>query len=72
MTVRVLERDVSARRLTLTMKRLLLEEKLAPFTSWEVCPLSPFILSLSQAALSQRISTVNIRWPSGAGMRVGF
>lgn len=40
-TVRVLERDVSARRLTLTMKRLLLEEKLAPFTSWEVCPLFP-------------------------------
>ena len=34
-TVRVLERDASARRLTLTMKRLLLEGKLAPFTSWE-------------------------------------
>ena len=35
--VRVLDCDVPGRRLTLTMKKLLLEEKLAPFTSWEVC-----------------------------------
>ena len=35
-TVRVLDCDAPARRLTLTMKKLLLEEKLAPFTSWEV------------------------------------
>ena len=38
-SVRVLECDAGSRRLTLTMKRLLLEEKLAPFASWEVCPL---------------------------------
>ena len=36
-TVRVLDCDAPNRRLTLTMKKLLLEEKLAPFTSWEVC-----------------------------------
>ena len=35
-SVRVLDCDASSRRLTLTMKRLLLEEKLAPFTAWEV------------------------------------
>ena len=35
--VRVLGCDAPNRRLTLTMKKLLLEEKLAPFTSWEVC-----------------------------------
>ena len=35
--VRVLACDAPNRRLTLTMKKLLLEEKLAPFTSWEVC-----------------------------------
>ena len=34
--VRVLACDAPNRRLTLTMKKLLLEEKLAPFTSWEV------------------------------------
>ena len=37
-SVRVLACDAPNRRLTLTMKKLLLEEKLAPFTSWEVCP----------------------------------
>ncbi len=35
-SVRVLECDAGSRRLTLTMKRLLLEEKLAPFASWDV------------------------------------
>lgn len=35
-SVRVLECDAGSRRLMLTMKRLLLEEKLAPFASWEV------------------------------------
>ena len=35
-SVRVLECDAGSRRLTLTMKRLLLDEKLAPFASWEV------------------------------------
>lgn len=38
MTGRVLEVDPAARRITLSLKKLLREDKLPPFASWQVTP----------------------------------